>query len=404
MESSRREFGATVAAAAAIGTLSKPGLGKVAMPRNPFSKWRGFYLGSVGGSGEGFITHAASLEDDLRLIVDWGFNAVRLRTDYTQWLTYTDKTPQGTPYPKDFMSVNEAALAKIDEAVNQGVKNKLHVLLCMFHGPGYDVRDAARGKNSYTGPYNLWTDKSAQDAFAYYWGMLAKRYSGIPADSLAFDLLNEPLRANFAHGVPPQRYRRIPTGLTNEVYARVVKMAVDQIRRVSPDRPIFAEGLGEKMVTADEVVPEIVPFEIGQSLHGYAPFQVTHFGSGADDGNMPLPTWPYRMPDGSLFGRDELFKFYKPFGDLVARGIPVLCGEFGVSIETPNDVALRYTTDLLDMFNQYGIGWLYLNLRGVAGTHGEWSAVLDSARRDAPLETWNGHSLNRQILNILQKH
>ena len=160
----------------------------------------------------------------------------------------------------------------------------------------------------------------------------------------------------------------------------------------------MAEGL-RKMATSDDVVPELVPLGVAQSLHCYAPGELTHYRtwlSGSD--KWPEPGWPAKRQDGSTFGRKEMEELYKPWGDLTKQGIGVFCGEFGVSSNTPNSVAIRFYTDLLEILQGYGIGWTYLSL------HGGFTGLLDSDRKDVPYEDYHGHKLNRQMLTLLQKH
>ena len=179
----------------------------------------------------------------------------------------------------------------------------------------------------------------------------------------------------------------------------MITAVVHKIRETSPDRVIFAEGMN-KVAMADEMVPELIPLDIAQSVHCYAPSEVTHFRTTSDvNSDWPVPTWPTKLRDGSgMFGRKELEALYKPWGDLTKQGIGVHCGEFGVSSKTPNAVAMAFLTDVLDILKSYEIGWTYLSM------HGAFTGIMDSDRDDVPSEDYHGHKLNRQVLTLLQRY
>jgi len=72
-------------------------------------------------------------------------------------------------------------------------------------------------------------------------------------------------------------------------------------------------------------------------------------------------------------------------------------GEWGVHQFTPHDVTLRYIEDMIDLFHENGIGWALWNLNGSFG-------IIDSGRPDVKYEDYEGHKLDRKMLEILQKY
>jgi endoglucanase len=54
-------------------------------------------------------------------------------------------------------------------------------------------------------------------------------------------------------------------------------------------------------------------------------------------------------------------------------------------------------TDLLDILTSMNIGYALWNLRGPFG-------ILDSERRDVDYEDWQGHKLDRRMLDLLKRH
>lgn len=79
------------------------------------------------------------------------------------------------------------------------------------------------------------------------------------------------------------------------------------------------------------------------------------------------------------------------------RGIGVIVGEFGVYHRTPHDVTLAWMEDALKSWKQAGFGWALWNFRGDFG-------VLDSGRSDVKYERYEGHKLDRKMLELLQRY
>jgi endoglucanase len=413
---SRREFVKTVGlgttALATIGTGALESKSLSAAPKNPIPRWRGFhyhYFATMGRrpAGSGVQAKmpprppmtAASLEDDFRIISDFGFDMVRIGVQYWDWVDYTEKTPRGGPLAKDLFKIKESGLTRIDEVIEMARKYKLHVQLDMHRGPGFNFREAVMGEENE--PFSLWIDKVAQDAFVFYWDMFAKRYRGISPKELSFDLLNEPARGKNGHAeFGPWVPSLIPS---RSVYQKVMTMAVEKIRETSSDRIIFVEGL-DKLASADEILPEFIPLGVAQSMHCYAPGEFTHYRSWPDIKKNFLsgpPSWPAKLMDGSTFGRDELEKLHEPWGWLVSQGIGIQCGEFSMATPVgavPHEIGLRFLTDLLDIMKLHQMGWTYLSFRG-----GGWG-LIDGNDPDVVYEDYHGHKLDRQLLTLLQYH
>lgn len=87
----------------------------------------------------------------------------------------------------------------------------------------------------------------------------------------------------------------------------------------------------------------------------------------------------------------------EPWIEARSKGIGVMVGEWGAYNKTPHDVVLRWAEDSLQNWQNAGIGWALWNFRGSFG-------ILDSERTDVDYEDWNGHKLDRKMLNLLQKY
>ena len=86
-----------------------------------------------------------------------------------------------------------------------------------------------------------------------------------------------------------------------------------------------------------------------------------------------------------------------PWKGLEAQGSGVMIGEWGCFNQTPYDVTLRWMEDSLANFQQAGWGWALWNFTGPFG-------ILDSNRPGAVYEDYEGHKLDRRMLELLQRY
>jgi aryl-phospho-beta-D-glucosidase BglC (GH1 family) len=112
------------------------------------------------------------------------------------------------------------------------------------------------------------------------------------------------------------------------------------------------------------------------------------------DPNQPQQAWgPAEVFDRAWLAREHI----APWKDLEAKGVGVFVGEWGCHNQTPHDVALRWMEDNLANFKEAGWGWALWNLTGSFG-------ILDSQRVDVTYEDFQGHKLDRQMLELLQRY
>ncbi|MEN6334039.1 MAG: cellulase family glycosylhydrolase [Phycisphaerales bacterium] len=118
--------------------------------------------------------------------------------------------------------------------------------------------------------------------------------------------------------------------------------------------------------------------------------------------NQPLRFEP-ENPAGafqsdSAIDREWLWdRYVQPWVEIKKAGVGVMVGEWGAYNQTPHDVTLRWMEDCLVNFQAAGLGWALWNFRGSFG-------VLDSDRADVPYEDFQGHKLDRQMLELLQRY
>ncbi len=360
----RRDFLKTVPALSAGALLStrahseeaaqaveNPAASLPAVSAAKLPRWRGFNL------MEKFTLRHNSpyQESDFAMMAEWGFDFVRLPTDYRCWTDEND--------PSQF---KEEILKDIDQAIEFGKQYKIHVNLNLHRGPGYCVNPPKE-------KLDLWTDEEALKQFCFQWKTFAERYKGIPSERLSFDMLNE------------------PPSIAEETYMRVIRATLETIRSVDPERLFIVDGLewGNKPVFA------AAGLGIGQSTRGYTPMKVSHYKASWVNGeNWPEPTWPLKDGDETV-DREWLLKHrIQPFMELQKQGSGVHVGEWGCFNRTPHEVALAWMNDCLSLWKEAGWGWSMWNLRGSFG-------IVDSGRDDIQYEDYQGHKLDRKMLETL---
>jgi hypothetical protein len=267
---------------------------------------------SYPGSNKGFT------EKEFSIIHDLGFNFVRLPLDFR---TYT---PSG-----NWDIFTETEVLKIDKAIEWGVKYGVHVCINLHRAPGYCVNPATLPLNQ---QLNLWTDTIAQKAFINHWKFFANRYKDISPEFLSFNLVNE------------------PSNVTDEVYIRIMKQAIEAIHDISPNRIVFVDGTeyGRLLIPALKDQPNVA-----QSIHCYDPFSLTHYKAEWVNGSMdlPAPSWPMLWISSYLYGSWKT-EFKSPLiiqGDFPA-GTEVIVNVRQVSIESTLTVKSGTKTILTKRF------------------------------------------------------
>ena len=139
----------------------------------------------------------------------------------------------------------------------------------------------------------------------------------------------------------------------------------------------------------------------------------TPLGPGASEDSLTLDlSWgkkpePIRYTPGAAKGafagaetqgREWLWRqCIQPWVDLQGQGVGVMVGEFGAYNKTPHDVTLRWMEDCLANWQKARFGWALWGFRGSFG-------FLDSDRKDVEYEDFEGHKLDRKMLDLLQRY
>lgn len=360
------------AAAAKPATDSSPGNGA----GNALPRWRGFNLMPFFSALSSAEQYRDNMIDDRELawIRDWGFDYVRLPVDY--WFFVDGDWPQTKQMRPDAVTrVSEAGLERLDTVVTQCQAHGLHLTINLHRAPGYCINGWERE------PFNLFRDAAAEEAFAFWWDLLARRYAGVSDTALSFNLVNE------APGVSDK--------MSRGDYRRVMLRGLDAIHAVSPGRTVIIDGTG----VGREVVMNMTDEPVAQAFHAYDPFRLTHYKASwvGDNADWPVPAWPAPEADGSFTGPKQMGIALGQWAELARQGGGVHCGEFGCFNHTPHDVFLAWMEAVLEWLAAHEIGYALWNFSGAFG-------VLDSGRADVDYEDWHGHRLDRALLDLLRKY
>lgn len=364
----RRDF-LRLSGAATLGLLT-PTMNAENQPQPRSSQsepplWKGFNLLNFFSAQR---PASAFPEQDFEIVAEWGFNFVRIPMSYWHW---------SRPDPARWLEIDERPFRFIDEAFVFGKRYGLHINLNLHRIPGYCINGREEEpRDLFEGPAEH--REQALAAACHHWRYLARRYKGIPNTRLSFDLVNE------------------PPSIDPAAYAAVAKALVAAIREEDPGRLIVSDGID----VGRTPVRELADLGLIQSGRGYDPVRVSHFRAPWMPSEMkpglPLPTWPLRMEDGTVWNKETLrAQSIAPWKAIEAAGVKVHIGEWGCYNQTPHTVALAWMKDLLDLWNEAHWGWALWNLRGDFG-------VLDSGRADVSYESFKGHKLDRKMLELLR--
>lgn len=380
----RRVFIRNTSLAAAAISLSGTKALSSPLPaaKNKLPRWKGFnLLDFFSPQPPRDPSSSGTTEVDLKWMADWGFDFVRIPMAYPRYLSF-DRTRD---IRKDEVcNFNPAVLEEVDRLITMANKYNLHVSLNLHRGPGYCINAG------FHEPFNLWKDADAQEAFYNHWAMWAERYKGISEKKLSFDLLNEPA---YIEDMNDQYAQKGP--VPGEIYRKIAMETSKVIWKYNKDRLIVADGNSG----GSNVIPELADLNIAQSCRAYYPHYVSHYQASwvwKDPSKAPMPVWPGGI-DGKQFGRAQLEEFYKPWIELVNKGVGVHCGEGGCYNKTPHPVFLAWFEDILDILTSNNIGYALWNFRGDFG-------ILDSRRTDIEYADWHGHKLDSRLLELLKKY
>ena len=298
----------------------------------------------------------------LDFLAQFGFNFVRIPTDYRFW---TDGF--------DYFRPDESVFCYIDQYIVACRARGIHLSLNLHRAPGYCVNRNDLEK------HNLWLDETAQNAFVFLWETFASRYKDVPSTFLSFDLINEPPN--------PGEY-----GMTRESHAKLIRRTVAAIHAIDPTREIAINGLGGGYLA----IPELVNAGVTHSGRGYHPMPVSHHQATWWSGHAhaPAPKYPGLIWHGHWWNRRALRSAYKSWRTVEKCGAKIHIGEFGCFNRTPNDVAFRWLADLMSIYKEFQWGFALWNFQGPFG-------IVEHGRPGAKYECLSGYNVDRPLLDLM---
>jgi len=309
-------------------------------------------------------TRQPELPDEraLDFLAGMGFDFARLPADYRFWTKGFD-----------YFHPDESAFKFLDQYLEACRSRGIHMAINLHRAPGYCINRNDLEK------HNLWIHPIAQEAFVFQWETFAHRYRGVPGDSLSFDLVNEPPN--------PGQY-----GMTRANHAALIRRTVAAIRAIDPTRAITIDGLGGGHLA----MPELANLDVMHSGRGYQPMPVSHHEAvwWPDHAQAPAPLYPGVVWEGKTWDQAALRDFYRPWQEVQTRGATVHIGEFGCFNHTPNDIAIRWFTDLFGLFKEFGWGYAMWQFQGPFG-------IVEHGRPGAKFELLNGYSVDRTLLDLM---
>ena len=299
-----------------------------------------------------------------------GFNFIRIPADYRFFMRETDG-----------FSMDEEVMEIIDGYIEEANKRDIHVSFNFHRAPGYCINSPELEKK------NLWKDEEALQRFSGAWAYFAKRYKGISSEKLSFDLLNEPC------SIPPTHPG------SREDHERVMRTTIAAIRAEDPGRRIVIDGWDGGRTAMPEFL-DLRDENLIESGRGYEPHRVTHWHAGWLRGGSDWPMTEYPGheipgdPSTPLHNIDTLREYYAPWIALEKAGMQVHIGEFGAYDKLPNDIVLRWYSDLLSLYREYGWGYAMWNFEGPFG-------IVNTGRPGTRYEEYKGYSIDKELYDMI---
>jgi len=215
----------------------------------------------------------------------------------------------------------------------------------------------------------LWTSAEEQEHLVGLWKQLCHEMEGYDTGFLGFEILNEP--------VSPE----------SSTWNHILNRCHATIRERQPERTIVVGSNNwQKVWTVPELeLPEGDPKTV-VSFHYYEPGMVTHYKSswtalGEYEGSVRYPGIPFppdevpEDPSEKLsallaesnrhYDREVILNEVRIAVDHArSLGMPAYCGEWGCILRTPREVRLAWYRDVVDVFQELGVGWAIWDYKG----------------------------------------
>lgn len=284
------------------------------------------------------------VEEDIAYIAELGFDHVRLPIDEQQMWDESGKR-------------DAEAFATLHDAIRWSLKYDLMVLVDLH---------ILRSHHFNADEKPLWIEVEAQDQFIALWRDLSAALRDYPADSVAYELMNEPVADD------PDDWNRL------------LARALAAVRKLEPGRTlVIGSNRWQSANTFDELV---VPDDdnLVLSYHFYEPFMLSHYDTpwtfmNGYNGPVHYPgviltqdefdALPDDQKDsveafvGRNFDKQVLAEMMeKPLRVARTHGLPLYCGEYGVFNKAPTADRQRWYEDVQAIFAEHNVSsanWNY---------------------------------------------
>lgn len=261
---------------------------------------------------------------DFDLLPSFGFNAVRVPFDAA---VFED--------PDAEFRIREGSFRWLDKVMSMAEQAGVYVVLDLHGAPGGQSTDGPSGDVDANG---LWGSDRNKERLAWLWQRIARKYKN-RAVFAGYDLLNEP-------------YGDFNTDLSAELI-EVADRAIDAIRYIDPDRPIF-------------VPASLAGFEFygDPAARGWTGVAFTeHFYPGLFDANPPTLGTIARFREHTLGNRRHY---------LGSIGVPFMWGEFNpIFVSQGEDQTMRLFFDEAGDAGWASFMWSYKLLKSSGGVQSE---------------------------------
>ena len=287
--------------------------------------------------------------EDVAFLAGLGFDHLRIPIDEEQmW------DESGQPEAEAFSLLNQA--------LDWCAEHKLNAIVDLHILRSHHFNEKERP---------LWTKPEAQERFFQCWRELSDALRTRPADSVAYELMNEPVADD------------------PEDWNKLVSKAVAVVRAKEPRRVlVIGSNRWQSVDTFDQLkVPQNDP-NILLSFHFYEPFLLTHHTAGwtsigsyqgpvrypgqtVDEANLTeVPdslAAEIRRRNGPWDRARILANIAKPLALAQKTGLPLYCGEWGCLPAVPRESRLAWYRDMVSVLNENGIGWATWDYKGGFG-------------------------------------
>lgn len=311
--------------------------------------WRGITIGSFGGDNDII---------EIKRLAKLHVNAVALALSVRSTAEFENMTPEGA-WNTNIMWAD----SMLDACKRYGIEG----IITFTEVP----IDPSKGYNE-TKP-EFWENPFSREEAVRLAGKLAKHFSSRGKELGAYEILSEPVVYRGSKVESPQSWP--------ELREKIIR----EIRKYDPNRYIIVTpGFGGETSSYKDFSP--LPFKhIIYGTHIYNPHLFTHQG---------LRDIPRGMTYPGKFDKNGLEESMKPLIDFKDKYHALIyVGEFSAIRWAPG--ANQYVSDLIDLFDKHGFGWMYFCYNSFHG----WNPSYDEeyvAPGDSPAPwSWVGFKSKR---------